>query len=130
MVDGTPVAAAAYEIEGNNYFKLRDLAVAFTGTKAAFDVAWDGEARKVTLTGGAYTPVGGELEPLTGGTQTATRATADVYVDDMPLVGKAYEVGGNHYFKLRDLCFMLGVSVEWDNNAQTIVIDTSKPYIQ
>ena len=48
----------------------------------------------------------------------------------MPLVGKAYEVGGNHYFKLRDLCFMLGVSVEWDNNAQTIVIDTSKPYIQ
>ena len=45
-------------------------------------------------------------------------------------VGKAYEVGGNHYFKLRDLCFMLGVSVEWDNNAQTIVIDTSKPYIQ
>lgn len=130
VVDGTPVAAAAYEIEGNNYFKLRDLAVAFTGTKAAFDVAWDGEARKVTLTGGAYTPVGGELEPLTGGTQTATRATADVYVDDMPLVGKAYEVGGNHYFKLRDLCFMLGVSVEWDNNAQTIVIDTSKPYIQ
>ena len=130
VVDGTPVAAAAYEIEGNNYFKLRDLAVAFTGTKAAFDVAWDGEARKVTLSGGAYTPVGGELEPLTGGTQTATRATADVYVDDMPLVGKAYEVGGNHYFKLRDLCFMLGVSVEWDNNAQTIVIDTSKPYIQ
>ena len=130
VVDGTSVAAAAYEIEGNNYFKLRDLAVAFTGTKAAFDVAWDGEARKVTLTGGAYTPVGGELEPLTGGTQTATRATADVYVDDMPLVGKAYEVGGNHYFKLRDLCFMLGVSVEWDNNAQTIVIDTSKPYIQ
>ena len=130
VVDGTSVAAAAYEIEGNNYFKLRDLGVAFTGTKAAFDVAWDGEARKVTLTGGAYTPVGGELEPLTGGTQTATRATADVYVDDMPLVGKAYEVGGNHYFKLRDLCFMLGVSVEWDNNAQTIVIDTSKPYIQ
>lgn len=130
VVDGTPVAAAAYEIEGNNYFKLRDLAVAFTGTKAAFDVAWDGEARKVTLTDGAYTPVGGELEPLTGGTQTATRATADVYVDDMPLVGKAYEVGGNHYFKLRDLCFMLGVSVEWDNNTQTITIDTSKPYIQ
>ena len=48
----------------------------------------------------------------------------------MPLVGKAYEVGGNHYFKLRDLCFMLGVSVEWDGAAQTIVIDTSKPYIQ
>ena len=93
-------------------------------------MTWDSAAQKITLTDGVYEPAGGELEPLTGGTQTATRATADVYVDDMPLVGKAYEVGGNHYFKLRDLCFMLGVSVEWDGAAQTIVIDTSKPYIQ
>ena len=130
VVDGTPVDAPAYVIEGSNYFKLRDLAVAFTGTDAAFDVNWDGGARKVTLTGGAYTPVGGELEPLTGGTQTATRATADVYVEDMPLVGKAYEIDGSHYFKLRDLCFLLGVSVEWDGGAQTIRIDTGKPYIQ
>ena len=130
VVDGTPVAAAAYEIEDSNYFKLRDLAVAFTGTNAAFNVTWDSAAQTVTLTGGVYEPAGGELEPLTGGMQTATRATADVYVDDMPLVGKAYEVSGNHYFKLRDLCFMLGVSVEWEGAAQTIVIDTSKPYIQ
>ena len=130
VVDGTPVAAAAYEIEGSNYFKLRDLAVAFTGTDAAFDVEWDDAAQTVTLTAGAYEPVGGELEPLTGGSQTATRATADVYVEGMPLVGKAYEIAGNHYFKLRDLCFMLGVSVAWDDAAQTITIDTGKPYIQ
>ena len=130
VVDGTPVAAAAYEIEGSNYFKLRDLAVAFTGTDAAFDVEWDGAAQTVTLTAGAYVPVGGELEPLTGGSQTATRATADVYVEGMPLVCKAYEIAGNHYFKLRDLCFMLGVSVAWDDAAQTITIDAGKPYIQ
>ena len=130
VVDGTPVAAAAYEIEGSNYFKLRDLAVAFTGTDAAFDVEWDDAAQTATLTAGAYVPVGGELEPLTGGSQTATRATADVYVEGMPLVGKAYEIAGNHYFKLRDLCFMLGVSVAWDDAAQTITIDAGKPYIQ
>ena len=104
--------------------------MAFTGTQAAFNVAWDGDAKKVTLTAGTYEPVGGELEPLEGGDKTATRATADVYVEDMPLVGKAYEIDGNHYFKLRDLCFMLGVSVEWDNATQTIAIDTTKPYVQ
>ena len=130
-VNGTPVAAAAYEIEGSNYFKLRDLAMAFAGTNTAFSVSWDGEANRVTIAAGAYTPVGGELEPLSGGGQTAARATAEVYLQDMgmPLVGKAYEIDGNHYFKLRDLCFMLGVRVEWDDAAQTIRIDTTKPYI-
>ena len=129
-VDGTRVYPTGYNIADNNYFKLRDLAMAFTGTQAAFNVAWDGDAKKVTLTAGTYEPDGGELEPLEGGDKTATRATADVYVEDMPLVGKAYEIDGNHYFKLRDLCFMLGISVEWDNATQTIAIDTTKPYVQ
>ena len=57
-------------------------------------------------------------------------SSARVVVDGTPVAAAAYEIEGNNYFKLRDLCFMLGVSVEWDNNAQTIVIDTSKPYIQ
>ena len=129
VVDGKTVAAAAYEIEDSNYFKLRDLAMAFAGTRAAFAVDWEDEAQRVTLTEGVYTPVGGELAPLPAGAQTARRATAEVRVDTTPLVGKAYEIGGNHYFKLRDLCFVLGVQVEWDQTAQTIRIDTGKPYL-
>ncbi|MDO4269570.1 MAG: hypothetical protein Q4C72_01480 [Eubacteriales bacterium] len=127
-VNGSEVAAAAYEIEDNNYFKLRDLAMALRDTDSAFDVAWDADAKAVKLSDGVYTPVGGELAPLSGGAQTARRATADVFADDMPLVGRAYEIAGNHYFKLRDLCRVLGVSVEWDGAAQTIRIDTTKPY--
>ncbi len=130
VVDGKPVAAAAYKIEGSNYFKLRDLAMAFAGSRAAFQVTWDQAARKVLLSEGAYTPVGGELAPLQSGSQTAVRATAAVYIEDMPLVGKAYEIGGSHYFKLRDLCMMLGVSVEWDADSATIHIDTAKPYLR
>ena len=130
VVDGKPVAAAAYKIEGSNYFKLRDLAMAFMGSKAAFQVTWDAAARKVMLSEGVYTPVGGELEPLHGSNQTATRATTAVYVEDMPLVGKAYEINGNHYFKLRDLCLLLGVNVQWDAGSATIHIDTTKPYLK
>ena len=103
--------------------------MAFAGTRAAFAVDWEDEAQRVTLTEGVYTPVGGELAPLPAGAQTARRATAEVRVDTTPLVGKAYEIGGNHYFKLRDLCFVLGVQVEWDQTAQTIRIDTGKPYL-
>lgn len=127
VVNGKPVAAAAYEIADSNYFKLRDLAVAFTDTANAFQVRWDEAANRVTLSDGAYTPVGGELQPLTGGDQTAVRATTDVYAEEMPLVGKAYEIAGNHYFKLRDLCRMAGVKVEWEDNTRTIFLTTATP---
>ena len=125
-VNGKPVAAAAYEIADSNYFKLRDLAMAFAGTASAFNVTWDGAAKRVQLTEGTYTPAGGELQPLTGGDQTAVRATSDVYIGEMPLVGKAYEIAGNHYFKLRDLCRMAGVGVSWDGKTQTIALTTAE----
>ncbi|MCI5704030.1 stalk domain-containing protein [Agathobaculum sp.] len=128
VVDGKPVAAAAYEIADSNYFKLRDLAMAFAGTGSAFNVRWDGDAKSVTLLNGVYKPDGSELKPLPAGAQTARRATADVYVEDgemsMPLVGKAYEIAGHHYFKLRDLSNVLGLRIEWDGKTQTISIST------
>lgn len=127
-VDGKPVSAAAYNIGGSNYFKLRDLAMAFQGTERSFGVEWDGNAKTITLTEGPYKPVGGEGAALTGGAQTATRATAEVQIEDgdafMPLVGKAYEIAGNHYFKLRDLCQMAGVGVEWDAASKTVRLTT------
>lgn len=129
-VDGRSSSAAAYTIAGCNYFKLRDLAMAFADTRAAFQVTWDGAAQRVTLTEGVYTPVGGELAPLQGGTKPAVRAATEVYMEDMPLLGKMYRIDGDHYFKLRDLCLILGVSVAWDGETGMISIDTSKPYLQ
>ncbi|MEG0798795.1 MAG: WG repeat-containing protein, partial [Acidaminococcaceae bacterium] len=40
-VNGKDVAFDAYNINGNNYFKLRDLAFALSGSEKQFDVGWD-----------------------------------------------------------------------------------------
>ncbi len=133
VVNGKPVSASAYNIGGSNYFKLRDLAAAVEGTKAAFNVEWDSGNHTVTLSLGKYVPDGSELAVLPKGTQTARRARADMYISQedgslMPLVGRAYEIAGSHYVKLRDLCAILGVSVGWDGKTRTITVDTTKPY--
>ena len=44
MVDGQPINIAAYNINGYNYFRLRDLAILLD-----FAVKFDGDAGKVTL---------------------------------------------------------------------------------
>ena len=43
-VDGQPVALTAYSIDGNNYFKLRDL-----GKVLGFNVGWDDATRTVSI---------------------------------------------------------------------------------
>ena len=55
-MDGAPVGLTAYNINGNNYFKLRDLAALLNGTQAQFQVGWNDAARTITLTtDAAYT---------------------------------------------------------------------------
>ncbi|HIX90302.1 MAG TPA: copper amine oxidase N-terminal domain-containing protein [Candidatus Agathobaculum pullicola] len=130
-VDGEPVSLAAYEIGGNNYFKLRDLAQALSGTAAQFEVAWNGAAQRIDLTAGtAYTPVGGELAALPTGSKAAALTKASVYLGDTALELTAYEIGGNNYFKLRDLGAALDFAVQWDGAAQTVAIDTDAPYTE
>lgn len=41
LVNGSEKAFDAYSIEGNNYFKLRDLAFVLNGTGKQFEVTWD-----------------------------------------------------------------------------------------
>jgi hypothetical protein len=43
-LDGKEVSFTAYTIEGNNYFKLRDIAAAFD-----FGVDWDGAANTIAV---------------------------------------------------------------------------------
>lgn len=137
-VDGKPTAAPVYSIAGSNYIKLRDCAMLLSGSAKRFNVAWNPEQNQVTLSNGAYTPVGGELQPLSsvnqaaGTTVTARRACTDIYVDTgeelAPLVLSAYEIAGNHYVKLRGLCQMLDIRVDWDAPSKTVALDTTQSY--
>ena len=48
---------AAYNIGGNNYFRIRDLAEKFDGTGSQFNVVWNAAANQVEiLTGQPYVP--------------------------------------------------------------------------
>jgi hypothetical protein len=51
-LDGKEVKFTAYNIDGNNYFKLRDIGEAFD-----FDVTWDGAKNTIVIdTSKGYTP--------------------------------------------------------------------------
>ncbi len=131
LVNGKSVAFDAYTINQNNYFKLRDLAAALNGTSKGFEVGWDGGKNAITLIAGKpYTAVGGELAPGNGVAKPAAAGQSALYLNERQLYLTAYVIGGNNYFKLRDVMEQLDVYVGWDGAKNLITIDTSKSYEQ
>ena len=123
ILDGSAINLDAYEIAGNNYFKIRDLASVLSGTNSQFEVIWDAKTRAIQLTPGMpYTLVGGELTPGTGQSQSATVSDAKVLLNGETLNMTAYEINGNTYFKLRDLGQTLGFGVDWDGAQNAVLI--------
>ena len=128
-VDGKKVDPAAYTIDGNNFFKLRDVAAMLSGTEARFQLGYNEQSKAITLTPGqSYTAVGGELSALPSGSQKAVTTPSAVYVDGKQVSFTAYNINGNNYFKLRDLGQALGFYVGWDDSTRTVIVDTARAY--
>ncbi len=128
LVNGQRVAFEAYTINGSNYFRLRDLALALNGSEVQFEVTWDGSKNAINLLSHhPYSVAGGELS-MSGlaAVQTAYLTTSDIHLDGTLIVLTAYNIGGSNYFMLRDLGWTLGFAVEWDEAANAIRIDTSR----
>lgn len=131
VVDGKDVSFEAYNIDGYNYFKLRDLAMAVTGSEKQFEVTWDGEKNAINLVSGeVYTPVGGEFAVSSGAESVkAVLNQSKIYIDGEEIALQAYTIGGNNYFKLRDVGEIFDFGVAWDGNLNQIEIDTSVGYV-
>lgn len=129
MVNGKQVSFDAYNINNNNYFKLRDVAQIIRGTDKQFNVTWDGSKNAINLISNtAYKTVGGELKSGDGKVKNATLSTSTIYKDGVAVTLTAYTINDNNYFKLRDLGEAFNFDVSWDSKNNTVVIDTSKGY--
>jgi hypothetical protein len=146
LVNGKTVAFDAYIINGNNYFKLRDLAYALNGTDKQFEIKWDAVNNAITLIPHTpYTAVGGEMTGKGAGEKIAKPTTSSIVIDTGTAanpgpfynLGEAFHYGagltvyiieGNNYFKLREIGETFDFGTDWDGANQTIVIDTSKTY--
>ncbi|WP_028987411.1 stalk domain-containing protein [Thermicanus aegyptius] len=132
LVNGKEISFQAYNINGNNYFKLRDLAMVLNGTEKSFEVGWDGKKNAISLESGkAYTAVGGELvvteKPATA---EAKLSTSTIYLDGKEVKLTAYLINGNNYFKLRDVAAVINFGVTWDGVTNTVGIDSSSGYVE
>jgi hypothetical protein len=149
-VNGKEIAFDAYTIDGNNYFKLRDLAYALNGTAKQFAIVEHeageshGEYSNLVMNT-PYTAVSGEMAAKGTDSMTAFRGSMQLYRvkkdvtlsfnpwvpnDDVEyaISPAVYEINGEKYLKLRDFALGLNFKTDYDSAKNTIIIDTNKPY--
>ena len=132
LVDGKQVKFEAYNINDNNYFKLRDIAFALTnyGTGLnVFNVKWDEGKNMINLVSGEkYGAVGGELKEGDGKNKKYEISTSAIMKDGRNAKLTAFLINGNNYFKLRDLGKLFDFNIAWDEANNCILIDTTSSY--
>lgn len=134
-VDGKAVSFEMYALKdaaGNptNYIKLRDIASVVNGTKAQFEVGWNGAVN--IETGKPYTANGSEMSTPYSGDRAYTPATAVTNVNGsaagLEAIVLTDDNGGAYtYYKLRDLGRALGFNVGWSAE-KGVFVETDKPY--
>ena len=123
-LDGKDVVIYGYNIDGYNYFKLRDLAAVLKDTKAKFGVEY--KDAMVTLTKGADYKVA-ETDQKEVKAESKGMLTNDkVMVGDKALTATAYKVDDSNYYKLRDLGEALGFGVDYDKATNTVLLMSEK----
>lgn len=128
LLNGSPVKPVGYNINGNNYYKLRDIASLLSGTPCQFNVTWDESRRAINLLAGqTYVPAGGELGAQPTEQQTARSTREAMYLNGAAVSLTAYNVQGNNYFKLVDIGQALGFQVGYDAQTRTVLMNTPTP---
>ena len=124
-VGSTRVYPTGYNINDNNYFKLRDV-----GKLAGFGVNWNEDTRTVEISTTRTAP------ELTGIADTAvTGATAKptdqrITVDGKEVSMTAYKIKGNNYVKLRDIGKTINFGVSFNMATKTVSIDPNGTYVE
>ena len=123
-VNGVSRDVEKYNIDGYNYFKLRDIAYLLNGTPAQFSVEWDAEANAARVVSGQpYAANGSELVIGADRSATAVRSPQTIVINgEVRSDLAAFNLAGNNFFKLRDLGEALGFQVDYDEETNTAVV--------
>lgn len=124
-LDGEEVMVGAYDVEGFNYLKLRDIAAILNGKKCQFDVGYDNETKvfSVELAKG-YEKVEGDLAEIKDEKAKAMVSVKKILVNGEEKEVKTALIDGYNYMQLRDLGSLVGLGVKYDQVNKVIMLNS------
>ncbi len=120
-VDNEVVTPRGYNINGSNYYKLRDIASIMNGTNSQFNVIWNKEESRIEIISNMpYQPVGGEMDDSPLAVSSCNPSSFSVELNGKLVALAGYNIGGNTYYRIRDIGSAIGFDVGFLNPYVTI----------
>lgn len=126
------VSIQGFNINNNNYFKLRDLAQIFNNTESKFNVKWNKETKIVDIiTQQDYVDNtnNNKINYFTNVSYTAKLTNSKIMLNGKKINIQVYKINGSNYFKLRDLGNLIPFRVDWCQESKTVLL-YSKNYVE
>ena len=122
-LDGEEVMVGAYDVEGYNYLKLRDIAAILDGKKCQFSVGYDEPTKLISVElAKAYEKVEGDLVEIKDEKAKAIIRVIKILVNGEEKEVKTALINENNYMQLRDLGSLVGLNVGYDEVNKVIML--------
>lgn len=127
-VNGTYVQIIGYNINGSNYFKLRDVVASLSGTTGEFDVTWNERENAIEIKKGlAYSGKITDDYYYYNSVQNAVASLSKIIVDGQLQTAQIYFINNVNYFQLRDLGKLVGFDVRFISEQGNSSIQITSP---
>lgn len=127
-LNGAEKSLYAYNINGNNFVKLRDLASLMNGTAKQFSVEYDNALNAIKMVANSPYVSNGQENVKLSTPRKVEASSQIVYKNGIAVTPMAYNIDGNNFVMLRDIGLLFDFNVSFDNATKTIRIDTAAPY--
>ena len=124
-LDGEEVKVGAYDVEGFNYLKLRDVAAIINGKKCQFSVGYDESTKLISVElAKAYEKVEGDLAEIKDEKAKAIVSVKKILVNGEEKEIKTALINEYNYMQLRDLASLVGLDVKYDAKNKVIMLNS------
>lgn len=122
-LDGEEVKVGAYDVEGFNYLKLRDVAAILNAKKCQFSVGYDEPTKLISVElAKAYEKVEGDLAEIKDEKAKAIVSVRKILVNGEEKEIKTALINEYNYMQLRDLGSLVGLDVKYDKVNKVIML--------
>ena len=122
-LDGEEVMVGAYDVEGYNYLKLRDVAAILNTKKCQFNIGFDKPTKLITVElAKGYEKVEGDLAEIKDEKAKAIVSVKKILVNGEEKEIKTALINEYNYMQLRDLASLVGLDVKYDAKNKVIML--------